>query len=603
MIIMNDGMGGIAGVSSFGTGLDDTQDIAVGDVDGDGSLDIVLANQLQPGRYYLNDGSGAFSAELQYASSLSFATQVAVGDLDNDGHPEIVTASFNGNNTVYWNDGAGGFGDMPTTLGMNEATQSVALADINGDGYLDIAFGNAYGQNVIYVNDQMGGFEQTTVNFGNGSDNTVSIGAADLDGDGTLDLVLANAGGVSVVSPNASAMNSAPSITSTAPTTATVGVLWEYTVQVTGTPAPSITASNLPLWLSLDAGIISGTPSANDVGDTTPFQITADNGIGMTATETVMITISPADSAPMFTSSPVLVAAFDLPYVYTIEVAGFPSPTISMSNAPTWLALNGNVLSGTPAQSDLGMSMELTLSATNGIGVAAEQSFAITVEEASAPQITSNAPLSAIIGQPYTYTIVATGTPQPTITATGLPAWLTLSGNTLSGTPSMADHGMSGLISISADNTVGSAATQDFEINVLSEDELSQPRIAGAPATAAFVGQEYRTTVQVAGAPAPSIEVSGLPSWLSFDSASNEISGTPSAADIGLSDVITITLTNTLNQSSDFRYQVQVIALPGSSTSESTCALGTQGSSPLPLFALLLAALSAALLLRKRQLA
>lgn len=81
------------------------------------------------------------------------------------------------------------------------------------------------------------------------------------------------------------------------------------------------------------------------------------------------------------------------------------------------------------------------------------------------PNIISTPPANAFVGASYSYTIQATGSPTISYSSMGLPAWLTLSGNTLSGTPGAADLGVSGSITITATNTNGNDS-QVFTINV-----------------------------------------------------------------------------------------------------------------------------------------
>jgi len=83
----------------------------------------------------------------------------------------------------------------------------------------------------------------------------------------------------------------------------------------------------------------------------------------------------------------------------------------------------------------------------------------------AAPIITSTAPTTVIDGNLYTYTIAATGSPTIAYTSTALPAWLTLTGNVLSGTPTAANIGSTGNITLTATNGQGSD-TQTFSITV-----------------------------------------------------------------------------------------------------------------------------------------
>lgn len=93
----------------------------------------------------------------------------------------------------------------------------------------------------------------------------------------------------------------APSITSTAPTTAIVGVPYTYTVTADGVPAPTFSVSGLPAWLTFDGtATISGIPAAGDVGTTGNITITATNGVTPDDTEVFAITVS-ANATPTVT--------------------------------------------------------------------------------------------------------------------------------------------------------------------------------------------------------------------------------------------------------------------------------------------------------------
>jgi len=181
--------------SSFGTGADSTESVAVGDVDGDGDLDLAVGNvNPQQNVVYLNDGAGNFPNTVGYTRTFGAgADSVAVGDVDGDGDLDLVTGKYGAQNIVYLNDGAGNF---PTTRAFGtgtDLTENVAVGDLDGDGDLDLVSGNANQQNVVYLNDGAANFTVTR-NFGTGSDATWSVAVADVDGDGDLDLVTGNGG-------------------------------------------------------------------------------------------------------------------------------------------------------------------------------------------------------------------------------------------------------------------------------------------------------------------------------------------------------------------------------------------------------------------------
>ena len=90
----------------------------------------------------------------------------------------------------------------------------------------------------------------------------------------------------------------------------------------------------------------------------------------------------------------------------------------------------------------------------------------IRFEPQAAPKIVGTPVTDATVGQVWSYTFSVTGSPAPTISVTGLPAWLTVNGETISGTPDVADIGVTGVISIDATNTLGSD-NQLFQITVV----------------------------------------------------------------------------------------------------------------------------------------
>ncbi len=170
---------------NFGTGSDSTFSVAVGDMDGDGDLDIITGNSSQQNVVYLNDGAGNFGSSRNFGTG-SDGGGIAVGDIDGDGHLDIVTSGV-----VYLNDGEGNFGSSRNFGTEGHSTSSVAVGDMDSDGDLDIITGNFYQQNVVYLNDGAGNFGSSH-NFGTESDWTSDVAIGDVDGDGHLDIVTGN---------------------------------------------------------------------------------------------------------------------------------------------------------------------------------------------------------------------------------------------------------------------------------------------------------------------------------------------------------------------------------------------------------------------------
>lgn len=365
-------------------------------------------------------------------------------------------------------------------------------------------------------------------------------------------------------------------ITSSAPTTAQAGFLYSYTVTATGTPAPTLTASGLPGWLTFNStsGVLSGTPSNNDVGPTPSITITASNGIGSDDTEVFLINVA-SSNAPSITGTPGTKAVSGFAYSYTFNVSGTPAPTVQVAGLPAWASFNAGTrtISGTPAGGDVGITANIAITATNGITPNASQNFALEVLAPVAPAISSTPGTLAYVGNAFSYVVAASGEPAPTVTVQNLPGWLNYNAGTrtISGTPQSGNVGVTGQISVTASNGVAPDATQNFTIDVQTP---AAPVITSSAATTVLEGQLYSYPIIVTGNPAPTVNVQGLPSWLSYSAATMTISGTPSAANAGTTGTISITATNGFapDDSESFQITVTALAAPQITSSAPTSA-------------------------------
>ncbi len=116
--------------------------VTVADLNGDGKLDIAVANQSSSNvSVLLANGSGSFLAQQTYAAQAAPASVVAA-DVDKDGDADLVVANtLGGSVSILLNNGDGSFQNQQTLTVGNEP-QSVVVADFNADGKPDVATSN-----------------------------------------------------------------------------------------------------------------------------------------------------------------------------------------------------------------------------------------------------------------------------------------------------------------------------------------------------------------------------------------------------------------------------------------------------------------------------
>ena len=203
-VLLGNGAGGFAlqaTAPSTGAGTN-PNGLVVADVNGDGKPDALTANNGNHSvSVLLGNGSGNFTLQAPAAttSTTSGPYSLAVADVNGDGKPDVLAAN-NGTDRldVLLGNGMGGFTVQTPAVatGTGGGPQSVAVADVNADGKPDALVAN-YGANTVSVllGTGTGSFVLQAVAPGTGANSQpVSLAVADVNRDGKPDVLTANVG-------------------------------------------------------------------------------------------------------------------------------------------------------------------------------------------------------------------------------------------------------------------------------------------------------------------------------------------------------------------------------------------------------------------------
>ncbi len=197
-ILLGTGTGTFGPATNYGVGSS-PYGVTVGDFNGDGNLDVAVTDYSGNAvSVLLGTGTGTFGAATNYPVGF-FPFGIAVGDFNGDGKLDLAVTNLDSDSlSILLGTGTGTFGTA-TNYGVGHQPSGIVVGDFNGDGKLDVAVANQQGGvgnngSVSVLLGNGDGTFGTTTNYSAGSAPN-SITAGDFNGDGNLDLAVTSSTG------------------------------------------------------------------------------------------------------------------------------------------------------------------------------------------------------------------------------------------------------------------------------------------------------------------------------------------------------------------------------------------------------------------------
>jgi hypothetical protein len=362
------------------------------------------------------------------------------------------------------------------------------------------------------------------------------------------------------VSVNVTSVNDVPTITGTPNTTVAEDSVYSFTPVGKDDDNDHLTYSiqNKPTWATFttSTGHLTGTPKNENVGTSSNIIISVFDSTVTTNLSTFSITVTNTNDAPTITGTPKTRIAEDSIYSFIpvgkdVDQGETLTLTYSIENKPTWATFtttNGK-LTGTPQNSDVGTSSNITISVSDGTVTTDLSVFNLAVTNINdAPTITGTPNTTVAEDSVYSFTPVGKDVDQGdtlTYSIQNKPSWTTFTttNGQLTGTPTNENVGTNNNIIISVFDDTVTANLSTFSITVTNTNDA--PTITGTPNTTAAEDSVYSFTpvgADIDQGDTLTYSIENKPSWATFTTTDGQLTGTPRNSDVGTSSNITISV-------------------------------------------------------------
>ncbi|WEM43738.1 Ig-like domain-containing protein [Photobacterium sp. DA100] len=384
-------------------------------------------------------------------------------------------------------------------------------------------------------------------------------------------------------------VNDAPTISGTPATSVQQDASYSFTPVASDIDNDALTfgIDNLPVWASFNtaSGVLSGTPSNDDVGTTSNIVITVSDGTETVSLVAFNLEVVNVNDVPTISGTPATSVQQDASYSFTPVASDIDNDdlTFSIDNLPSWASFNtaSGLLSGTPSNDDVGTTANIVIHVSDGNESASLVAFNLEVVNVNdAPTISGTPATSVQQDASYSFTPVASDIDNDALTfgIDNLPVWASFNtaSGVLSGTPSNDDVGTTSNIVIHVSDGNESASLVAFNLEVVNVNDA--PTISGTPATSVQQDASYSFTPVASDIDndALTFGIDNLPVWASFNTASGVLSGTPSNDDVGTTSNIVIHVSDGNETASLAAFNLEVVNVNDAPTISGTPATSVQ---------------------------